>query len=63
MKTYPVDQLYEEMAFIAYHFHWSYEELMSMEHSERRKWCEQISKINRQFETQTSNERSLASFK
>ena len=50
MKAYPVGQLYEEMAFIAYHFHWSSGELMTLEHGERRRWCQQISGINRQLD-------------
>ena len=49
MIFYPVDQLYEEMAFIAFHFHWSRDELMALEHGERRRWCEEISSINRRF--------------
>jgi hypothetical protein len=47
MKAYPLDELYEEMAFIAYHFHWSYQELMQLEHRQRRRWCDEISQINR----------------
>lgn len=43
--------LYEEMAFIAYHFHWPYEELMNLEHSERRRWCSQISEIHRRLDS------------
>ena len=46
MRAYPLEQLYEEMAFIAYHFHWPRTELMSLEHGERRRWCEEISQIN-----------------
>jgi hypothetical protein len=38
--------LYEEVAFIAYHFHWPHEQLMTLEHAERRKWAEEIVKIN-----------------
>lgn len=49
MRTYPLDQLYEEMAFIAFHFHWPREELMALEHGERRRWCEEISSINRRL--------------
>jgi hypothetical protein len=44
---YPLDKIYEEVAFIAYHFHWSHEDIMNMEHGERRRWCEEISNINR----------------
>jgi transcriptional antiterminator len=47
--AHPEEQLYEEIAFIAYHFHWSYRELMEMDHRERRRWCEEISKINRRL--------------
>ena len=34
---------------MAYHFHWSHEEIMNMEHKERQRWVEEISKINRQL--------------
>ncbi len=50
MKAYPLPQLYEEMAFIAFHFHWPNAELMALEHAERRRWCRQISKINRRLD-------------
>ncbi|WP_390622550.1 DUF6760 family protein [Gimesia fumaroli] len=48
-------QLYEEMAFIAYHLHWSHHELMNMDHRERRKWCEEISNINRVLDGAPAN--------
>lgn len=34
------------MAFIAYYNHWDYKTLMHMEHQQRIRWCEEISKIN-----------------
>jgi hypothetical protein len=55
LTAYPLDQLYEEMAFVAYHLHWSYEELMQIEHGERRRWCDQISRINRKLNDQPPN--------
>lgn len=55
MKAYPVKALYEEMAFIAYHLHWSHEELMNLEHFERRRWCEEISRINRELDGAAPN--------
>ncbi|MGE0825102.1 MAG: DUF6760 family protein [Candidatus Binatia bacterium] len=55
LTGYPLGQLYEEMAFIAYHFHWSYEELMRVEHAERRRWCEEISRINRKLSDEPKN--------
>jgi hypothetical protein len=47
MMAYPVAELYGEMAFIAHHFHWSSETLLTMEHAKRRRWCREISAINR----------------
>lgn len=35
------------MSFIAYYFHWSEESVFGMEHTIRRKWCSEISDINR----------------
>lgn len=35
------------MAFIAYYNHWSHEEIMNLEHKERIRWCNEISKINK----------------
>jgi transcriptional antiterminator len=46
-KRYPLERIYEEVAFIAFHFHWSHEEIMNMEHKERQRWCNEISKINK----------------
>jgi len=36
----------EEVAFIAYHFHWAPEAIMSIEHADRRRWVHEISAIN-----------------
>ena len=55
MKAYPRRELYEEMAFIAYHFHWSRDELMELEHAERRRWCREISAINRRLDGRPPN--------
>ena len=44
--TYAPDRLYEEIAYIAYHFHWAAEDLLDLEHLERRRYAEEIGKIN-----------------
>ncbi len=49
MTGYPLDHLYEEVAFLAYHFHWDYDTIMNMEHRERKLWCEEVSKINKKL--------------
>jgi hypothetical protein len=36
----------EEMAYLAYHLHWSHEELMLLDHRSRRGWVEQVSALN-----------------
>jgi hypothetical protein len=43
---YPLAQLHEEVAFVAYHFHWSQSEIMGMEHRDRRRCVAAISAIN-----------------
>lgn len=43
---YPLAQVHEEVAFIAYHYHWSRQEILEMEHADRRQVVEQISAIN-----------------
>ena len=45
-KSYSLDVLYEEIAFISYYFHWSREEIMNLEHKERIRFCNEISNIN-----------------
>ncbi len=46
---YPLTELYEEIAFVAFHFHWPEREVMRMEHSDRRRWVSEISKLNRRM--------------
>ncbi len=46
--TYAPDQLHDEVAYIAYHFHWPKEEITQMSHLERHRWVEEISRINRE---------------
>ena len=46
---YPLDQLHEEVAYLAYHFHWPLDHILSLEHADRRRWVEEISKINRRL--------------
>ncbi len=44
--TYAPERLHEEVAYIAYHFHWSLDELLDLEHAERRRYVEEISRLN-----------------
>ncbi len=47
--AYPGDQVRDEVAFIAYHFHWSLQEILDLPHGERVAWVGHISKINEQI--------------
>ena len=40
--TYPADTLYEEVAYVAYHFGWSRQEILDLEHPERREYLGHI---------------------
>jgi len=42
--------LSEEVAFIAYHFHWPHDDIMTLEHADRRHWVRKISEVNRLVE-------------
>ncbi|MEH6374880.1 DUF6760 family protein [Streptomyces sp. KLMMK] len=44
--THPAQRLREEVAYIAYHFHWGYADLLSLTHEERRAWVREIAGIN-----------------
>jgi hypothetical protein len=44
--TYAADRLHEEVAYVAYHFHWQRELILDLEHHERRRWVREIARIN-----------------
>jgi hypothetical protein len=44
--TYATDRLYEELSYVAYHFHWPLAELLDLEHADRRRYVEEIQRIN-----------------
>ena len=49
MKGYPLDQLYQEAAYVAYYFHWQPGEIFEMDHLHRRRWVKEIADINRRL--------------
>ena len=46
---YPQEQLYEEMTFLSYYLHWSRNDVMSLSHLERRRWCSEVSAVNQKL--------------
>ncbi len=47
--TYATDRVFEEVAYVAYHFHWSLDDLLDLEHPMRRRFVDEIAKINRRI--------------
>jgi hypothetical protein len=47
--TYAVDRVYEEIAYVAFHFHWPLEEILDMEHPVRRRFVDEIGRLNRRL--------------
>lgn len=47
--AYPLDQLRAEVAFIAYHLHWSLLDILELSHRERVEWVGQVSRINQRI--------------
>jgi len=44
--TYAADRIHEEVAYVAYHFHWSLDDILDLEHPLRRRYVEEIGRIN-----------------
>jgi hypothetical protein len=44
--TYAPDRMYEEVAYVAFHFHWPLAEILDLEHPVRRRFVNEIGKIN-----------------
>ena len=47
--TYAADRLFEEVAYVAYHLHWSLEEILDLEHPLRQRFVQEIASINRRL--------------
>jgi hypothetical protein len=45
MMRYPSDRLHEEVAYLAYHLSWTYQEVMQLDHRERRRWVTEVARI------------------
>jgi len=44
--TYAPDRLYREVAYVAYHFHWSLDEILDLEHPLRQRFVQEIGRLN-----------------
>jgi hypothetical protein len=50
-----LERLHEEVAYIAFHFHWPLGEILNLEHSERANWVAEIARINRRLNEQAQD--------
>jgi len=46
--TYPAETLYDEVAYVAFHFGWSRAEILDLEHRERARYVDQIARLDAQ---------------
>ena len=37
------------MAFLSYYLHWPRGEVMNLDHLERRRWCREVSEVNKKL--------------
>ena len=56
---YPQEQLYQEMTFLSYYLHWSRDEVMRLDHLERRRWCKEVSAVNQKLSKPDKNSRTF----
>ena len=43
---YPLEQLNEEVAYLAFHLKWPPDALLEMEHGDRRQWVHEVANFN-----------------
>ncbi|WP_411143306.1 DUF6760 family protein [Streptomyces sp. x-80] len=43
--TYAADRIEEEVAYLAYHFHWAIGDILDLEHGDRRAYVSQIATL------------------
>ena len=45
MIGYPVDRVYQEVAFLGRYVHWTLAELLSLDHAERQRWVQEVTSL------------------
>jgi hypothetical protein len=43
---YAADRLHEEVAYLAYHFHWSLDQILGLEHPDRLRYVQHVARLN-----------------
>jgi len=47
--TYATERLFEEIAYVAFHFHWPFDSILDLEHPMRLRFVDEIASINRRL--------------
>jgi hypothetical protein len=42
-----MDDLWQEMTYLAYHLHWDFDRLLDLEHGDRIRMVEEVASLNR----------------
>jgi hypothetical protein len=50
--TFAEDRLFEEIAYVAYHFHWPLETILDLEHPLRERFVAEVEQLNRRLADQ-----------
>jgi hypothetical protein len=46
MKRYPESNLWDEVAYLAYHLHWEFDALLDLEHRDRTRLIRAVADLN-----------------
>ncbi len=46
MMRYPTDAIWQELAYLAYHLHWDFEQLLDLEHMDRVRMVRAVASLN-----------------
>jgi len=46
VKRYPVESLWQEISYLAYHLHWSLDDLLDLEHMDRVRLVRAVVSLN-----------------
>lgn len=46
MKRYPVEALWQEIAYLAYHLHWPLDDILDLEHMDRVRLIRAVASLN-----------------
>lgn len=55
MNLHSPRELYRQLSFISYYFHWGLDVVLDLPHLEREKFCREISRINRESNAEEKN--------